>query len=77
MYLLKSSFVYPIEAAFFADDAMVPLSLSDLLSTHCHSDLAAWVSYVFQNKPDISVQVLVTGSLYLVGDVLKHLKKFI
>ena len=77
MYLFQSSFVLSIEAAFLADDAMVHLSLSNLLSTHCHSDLAAWVSYIFQNKPDISVQVLVTGSLYLVGDVLKHLKKFI
>ena len=56
---------------------MKHLSPSNLLSTKCHSDLAAWVSYIFQNKPDISVQVLVTGSLYLVGDVLKHLKKFI
>ena len=25
----------------------------------------------------LTMQVLVTGSLYLVGDVLKHLKKFI
>ena len=54
MYLFQSSFVTSIQAAYLADDAMVRLSLSDLLSTHCHSDLAAWVSYIFRNKPDIS-----------------------
>ena len=76
-YLFQILFVCPTQAAFLANDAIVHLPPSNLLSTQCHPDLAAWMSYILQNKPDTSVQVLVTGSLYLVGDVLKHLKKFI
>ncbi|BDA42444.1 Folylpolyglutamate synthase [Coccomyxa sp. Obi] len=36
-----------------------------------------WLRKCVRERPNVRVQVLVTGSLYLVGDVLKHLSKYL
>ncbi|KAK9909332.1 hypothetical protein WJX75_000680 [Coccomyxa subellipsoidea] len=36
-----------------------------------------WLRTCVRERPNVRVQVLVTGSLYLVGDVLKHLSKYL
>ncbi|EIE20887.1 putative folylpolyglutamate synthetase [Coccomyxa subellipsoidea C-169] len=62
---------FPSLAAFGAHGAqrsVVAPSISSALD---------WLRTCVRERPNVRVQVLVTGSLYLVGDVLKHLSKYL